>query len=153
MELTKDDLEELGQGSLVDCLEAMRAGKATMHVSSGDTIPLPSRVTAFLAEALELALIGGVLLVGCEATMTPNEAAAVLGVSRPTIYKWINEGLLEDRPVGVDHRIPVSSVEAMVQRRQSAERRAAALVRQDPGSARVRAARERVAARRAQQGV
>lgn len=36
--------------------------------------------------------------------------AAILGVSRPQVYKMIDEGLIEDRPVGKHHRIPAPSL-------------------------------------------
>ncbi len=53
-------------------------------------------------------------------TWTPEQAAAALGVSRPMVVRWIREGLLEDRPVGSHHRLPVESVLALRRARVSA---------------------------------
>lgn len=46
------------------------------------------------------------------AEVTPAEAAALLGVSRPQIRKFMDEGKLGFRMVGTHHRIPIESIEA-----------------------------------------
>lgn len=46
------------------------------------------------------------------AEVTPAEAAALLGVSRPQIRKFMSEGKLGFRMVGAHHRIPIESIEA-----------------------------------------
>lgn len=46
------------------------------------------------------------------AEVTPAEAAALLGVSRPQVRKFMNEGKLGFRMVGAHHRIPMESIEA-----------------------------------------
>ena len=44
--------------------------------------------------------------------VTPAEAAALLGVSRPQVRKFMDEGKLGYRGVGAHHRIPLESIEA-----------------------------------------
>lgn len=46
------------------------------------------------------------------AEVTPAEAATLLGVSRPQIRKFMDQGKLGFRMVGAHHRIPVESIEA-----------------------------------------
>ena len=46
------------------------------------------------------------------AEVTPAEAAALLGVSRPQVRKFMDEGKLGFRMVGAHHRIPLESIEA-----------------------------------------
>ena len=46
------------------------------------------------------------------AEVTPAEAAALLGVSRPQVRKLMDEGKLGFRMVGAHHRIPIESIEA-----------------------------------------
>lgn len=46
------------------------------------------------------------------AEVTPAEAAAMLGVSRPQVRKFMVEGKLGFRMVGTHHRIPLESIEA-----------------------------------------
>ena len=92
---------------------------------------------------------GRVLLFSPDDTLSPVQAAELLGVSRPMVYRYIQDGLLEDRPVNTHHRIPVASVHQLIEERRSAARHAARLLREDPDRPRVVAARERVHARRA----
>ena len=66
--------------------------------------------------------------------ISPNEAAEILGVSRPTVVRWAAEGLLTDHLVGAHHRFALAEVLALAQSRtrQAAGRReAAAVVRAD----------------------
>lgn len=44
--------------------------------------------------------------------VTPADAARMLGVSRPQVRKFMDEGKLGFRMVGSHHRIPVESIEA-----------------------------------------
>lgn len=46
------------------------------------------------------------------AEVTPAEAAALLGVSRPQVRKFMDQGKLGFRTVGAHHRIPMESIEA-----------------------------------------
>jgi len=57
-------------------------------------------------------------------TLSPRMAAMVLGVSRPMVVRWIEAGHLEDQPIGAHHRIPMSSVFALRNARNSADERA-----------------------------
>ncbi len=83
--------------------------------------------------------------------LSPRDAAHLLGVSRPMVIRWINEGLLEDRRTGAHHKIPIASVNALKLERAAAGRAAVTAVRaaeDDPAAARTTAAaRERAKAR------
>lgn len=46
------------------------------------------------------------------AEVSPAEAAALLGVSRPQVRKFMDEGKLGFRMVGAHHRIPMESIDA-----------------------------------------
>jgi excisionase family DNA binding protein len=50
--------------------------------------------------------------------LSPEEAARQLGVSRPTVVRWIREGLLPDEPVGAHHRIPADAVDELARMRR-----------------------------------
>lgn len=60
--------------------------------------------------------------------VTPEEAAALLGVSRPTVVRWASEGLLVDHMVGTHHRFDRADVLVLRQKRldHAAQNRAAA---------------------------
>lgn len=87
-------------------------------------------------------------------TVSPREAAQLLGVSRPMVMRWIDEGLLADVPKGAHHRIPTDSVLELKASRAEAGRLAVAEVADastNPAAARrVASARARAQARMAQ---
>lgn len=101
-----------------------------LHTAAGD-VDLSDRATLAVDRLLSAppelaALIEDLLECGAgyedQQTMTPAEAAVVLGVSRPTVVRWVNEGLLSDQMVGAHHRLLRSEVTALVaSRRQQAE--------------------------------
>jgi excisionase family DNA binding protein len=86
-----------------------------------------------------------------EETVSPQDAAFLLGVSRPMVVRWIREGLLEDRKTGSHHKIPLTSVQALREQRAAAGRDAVAAVRDATVDAsaerRTAAARKRAQAR------
>lgn len=44
--------------------------------------------------------------------VSPTEAARILGISRPQVRRFMDEGKLGFRRVGTHHRIPIESIEA-----------------------------------------
>lgn len=74
-----------------------------------------------------------------DSDVSPQEAARMLGVSRPMVVRWIREGLLEDRKAGTHHRIPTRSVQELMAVRAAAGRAAVrdvAAAPTDPAAAR-----------------
>lgn len=90
-----------------------------IRMANGNEMPLTDEQVAKVAAVLTEA-----------PTWTPEQAAQYLGVSRPMVVRWINDGLLEDRMVGNRHRIPVESVMVFQRARVSAGRFAVAIVEQ-----------------------
>ena len=78
--------------------------------------------------------------------LSPNEAAVLLGVSRPMVSRWISEGVLPDVALGSHHQIPRAAVLAFKEARVEASRAAVAAIR---GSATDPALARRTAAARA----
>lgn len=84
---------------------------------AGDEVRVSlSRETAELVARVVDARVRGqqVLLTRGNAEVTPNEAAVLLGMSRPQVRKLLDQGLLEFRKVGSHHRIRVESIEAFL---------------------------------------
>lgn len=80
----------------------------------GDEVKVSvSRETAeFLARIVDARSRGQrVVVTHGRAEVTPAEAAALLGVSRPQVRKFMDEGKLGFRMVGAHHRIPMESIE------------------------------------------
>lgn len=83
----------------------------------GDEVRLSvSRKTAELVARVVDARARGeqVLFTRRDAEVTPNQAAELLGVSRPQVRKMMDAGVLKSRMVGSHHRIAVSSVQAFL---------------------------------------
>lgn len=97
----------------------------------GVTVPLPPQIGALLRDALASYAAGkSVGLVVRETEMTPNEAAEYLNVSRGTVTRLIDEGVLPVRIVGTHKRIPTAAVEAYdVKQRAQSEAALTELVR------------------------
>lgn len=142
---------ELTAGGVEEPLAEILASAGTRIVDEhGHEVVLNHELVEFLRAAV-VAASGGrkVLLFASDETMSPAEAAEVLGVSRPMVYRYIDDGLLEGYKVGSYHRIPAASVHHLREERRGAAQHAARLLRDDPDAARVATARARVRARRA----
>ena|SRR5947208_582418 len=82
-----------------------RAGRA------GKTVTLPAAAVRLLVEVLsEMAHGNAVTLVPVHAELTTQQAANILGVSRPFLVKQINEGKLPGRKVGSHRRVLFSDL-------------------------------------------
>lgn len=96
---------------------------------AGDEVRVSlSRETAELVARVIDARVRGqqVLLTRGNAEVTPNEAAVLLGMSRPQVRKLLDQGLLEFRKVGAHHRIRVESIEGFLGAERSRRRAALA---------------------------
>lgn len=119
----------------------MAGGVRGVELADGRVVPLSESAARLVAAVLD-----------DDAKVSPEEAARLLGVSRPMVVRWIDEGLLVDEPVGTHHRIPVSSVLVLRDARRDAGRVALELVAaaekgDDVALARLRAAERRANAR------
>lgn len=90
--------------------------------ADGTQIELPRSVQRTLLHALaSIAERGHVTISEAPDKMTSTTAADVLGVSRPTLMKWVREGRIDSFKVGTHTRFRRDDVLALKQRR-SAER-------------------------------
>ena len=92
----------------------------------GTVLDLPGPVTDALAEVLEAAADGErALVVRAPDNLTTEQAAGVLGVSRPTVVRLVEAGKLPARMAGTHRRLALGDV--LAYREASAQRRRAAL--------------------------
>jgi excisionase family DNA binding protein len=85
--------------------------------AAGDEVQVSlSRETAELVARVVDARARGqqVLFTRGDAEVTPNEAAELLGMSRPQVRKLMDQDVLDFRKVGAHHRIRVSSIQAFL---------------------------------------
>jgi excisionase family DNA binding protein len=92
----------------------------------GTVLDLPGPVAEALAEILEAAADGErALVLRSPEELTTEQAAAVLGVSRPTVVRLVESGTLPARMVGTHRRLSLGNV--LAHREASAKRRSEAL--------------------------
>lgn len=99
-------------------------------IASGDNIVevklrLPSRTAEKILTLLEAEGVSGAVVVPVKDLYSTTEAAAMLGVSRPTLMKMLDAGELEAEMVGTHHRIPAHEIVAYQRTRQLSRDRAA----------------------------
>jgi excisionase family DNA binding protein len=88
---------------------ALDVGGDEVHVRlSRETAELVARVVDARARGQQILVTRG------NAEVTPNEAAELLGMSRPQVRKLMDQGVLDFRKVGSHHRIRVSSIQAFL---------------------------------------
>jgi len=63
-----------------------------------------------------------VVVTGAGGEVTPTEAAALLGISRPQVRKFMDEGKLAFRKVGTHYRITVESLQAFREQERARRR-------------------------------
>lgn len=94
-------VSEAEAGQARRALEAMRQGKPLV----GDSAAPPGAAAAFERVLEAMAEGGGVAVAPLDAELTTQQAADILGVSRPTLVKYLEDGTLPFRTIGVHRRI------------------------------------------------
>jgi len=94
------------------------AARAELRLMRNDgteeAVSLPPSALPALADLLErLATAEAVTVLADDAELTPEEAAAVLGISRPLVRRRMDAGLLPFRRVGAHRRVKLADVLAL----------------------------------------
>lgn len=99
-------------------------------------LPAESPLREMVANLLAAVERGaGVSLFENEDTLSPNQVASMLNVSRPHVSKLIREGILPARLKGTHHLVRAADVVAFAERRDAANKHVAEVVAR-PTSAR-----------------
>jgi len=86
---------------------------------TGEAVEVPDAAVRMLTDLLETAARGGeVALLAEDAEISPEDAAAILGISRPLVRQRMDRGELPFRRVGAHRRIRVSDVLALRRREE-----------------------------------
>lgn len=103
-----------------------RRRKAAFTVRINDEeVTLPGSLAQVLGECLQIIAEGqSVAVVPAEDEIGTQEAADVLGVSRPFLVKLLDTGVIPSRKVGVQRRVRVADVVAYQKREKDARRKA-----------------------------
>ncbi|MBW3069530.1 DNA-binding protein [Actinomyces sp. 432] len=107
----------------VTTVNAASVNEQSMDVLLGAAHSLPQgSPLAILLENILASLRSGVdvAALSLDRPVTPNQAAAALGMSRPSVYKLMDSGLLKFHYVGKDRRIPATALVDYLDRRERA---------------------------------
>lgn len=105
-------------------------GRLLIDRGSDDTVILPPELGRILQDVLRAMANGGTVTVGAiPDALTTSAAAAVLGVSRPTLMKLVKDGVLPAHSVGTHARLKAEDVLAERAARRERQRAAFAAVR------------------------
>jgi len=112
------NLDDAGQADRL--LTGLRDGSSRLSISTdGPAAPLPDAAFGVLLEALSQMARGNVVAVTpIEAELTTQQAAELLGVSRPHLVKLLEMGAIAHRKVGAHRRVRVSDL-ALYRKSQS----------------------------------
>lgn len=92
------------------------ARRVLLTLQDGSAVALPEDLSAFVADVLEAVSHGGVSVRMFPPELTTTAAAEILGVSRPTLMKWVRGGRLASHDVGSHHRFDADDVLALAGR-------------------------------------
>lgn len=115
--LAAEEVEAAGQSArlLQAAIESGLAGPSSIRLLMSEpteqTVVLPRAAARLLAEMLtELANGNAISLVPLRAELTTQQAAELLGVSRPYLIELLERGLITHRRVGNRRRVPVADL-------------------------------------------
>lgn len=86
--------------------------------------PPPEAMVAFKRVLEAMAEGGGVAVVPLDAELTTQDAADLLGISRPSLVKLLDQGAIPYRTLGVHRRLKATDVLAYRRTRDAKRRRA-----------------------------
>ena len=110
-------------GRLKEFLEAHR-GEARLAAPDGTTAELPGEVLQVIAQTVDAMSQGSAVAVSAVgARLTTSQAARVLGVSRPTLIKMLDEGRIPYEQINVHRSVNLVDVLAFRDRRRAETRR------------------------------
>jgi excisionase family DNA binding protein len=94
-----------------DALVALRRRPSRFTLPDGSTVRIPKSAVDGLIELLTATAEGDdATIVRSAREVTTQQAAKLLNVSRPTVIKLIDEGILPARKVGSHRRVPLADL-------------------------------------------
>lgn len=90
-----------------------------------DRVAMPRELQQLIQKVIEVMAGGGTVTVSAlPEELTTTNAAAILGISRPTLMKMIREGEILSHKVGSHHRLSTADVYEALSARRARERAA-----------------------------
>ncbi|MDR1186380.1 MAG: helix-turn-helix domain-containing protein [Bifidobacteriaceae bacterium] len=120
-----EDTVPPGDSGLLDQLKVFLAGhrgKAVLATADGASAELPDEVYQVIAQAVDALADGSAVSVAPVPTkLSTTQAAEVLGVSRPTLVKMLDDGKIPFEQLNVHRTLRLADVRAFKERRRAAQ--------------------------------
>lgn len=110
---------------LADDVQTLRAALDSSSEEVKVTLSLPRKSAEKVLALLDAERTTGAIVIPLKDVLTTTEAAALLGVSRPTLMKLIDAGEIDHVKVGTHHRIPVQAILDFQRERRARREKAA----------------------------
>lgn len=121
--LVEDQVREEAQ-AVVDEMHDRRITGAKIVLDDGQEITLPAELSGTIQFVIAGLTQGDLSLQAMPDELTSTTAADLLGVSRPTLMKLVNDGDLTTRKVGTHHRFAYSEVIDLAEQRRAKQQAA-----------------------------
>jgi excisionase family DNA binding protein len=111
-----------GQGETLANLRGFLAAhrSATLQADDGTSVPIPEDVYRTVAQVVDALAEGSVVTVAAPATrLSTTQAAELLGVSRPTVIKMMEDGQLPYEKLSVHRTVLLEDVLTFKQQRHA----------------------------------
>ena len=105
--------------ALADGAARLRTGLAEQKPEVEVTLRLPRVAAEKVLALLDAEQSYGAIVIPARPEFTTTEAAAILDMSRPTLMKLIDAGLIGCRMVGRHHRVPATAIQAYRDRQRA----------------------------------
>ena len=113
---------------LPDDVQALRDALDASPEDVTVTLSLTRRSAEKVLELLEAEHSTGAVVIPVKDLFTSTEAAAMLGMSRPSLMKLLDAGIIDHVRVGTHHRIPMRAIVRYQRQRRSQHEETAAAV-------------------------
>jgi len=113
-----DDELRAEAAEVLERMHDRRITGATLTLEDGSTLELPDESSGFITHVLRGLSQGLMRVTNFPEVLTTTTAADLLAVSRPTLMKWVSEGVIPSRRVGSHHRFDTADVIRLVQSRK-----------------------------------
>lgn len=108
----------------INRVDGIRVSGIEVKLSNGETFAMPPRLARFFELVLDAATAQSTRIMSLPDELTTTVAADQLGISRPTLMKWVHQGKIQSHKVGSHHRFMTKDVQQLARELQEEKERA-----------------------------
>lgn len=105
-----DERLQSESNQFLDMVADRDPGTIVLELEDGERLQLTQGLARFIFQTLQGLTRGPMSITTLPDSLTSSTAAELLGISRPTLMKWVDEGRITTTKVGTHHRFNVADV-------------------------------------------